>query len=88
LNTPVELPFASDFFPDWRRISTQKGDRRAVGDAKGNPDAIADARLRVDNAKVALGERGPVRWTDGEPDLNRRLVKHTPYADWFAQLLK
>ena len=41
---------------------------------------------RVDDAKVALGERGPVWWTDGEPDLNRHLVKNTPYAAWFAKL--
>src|SRR4051812_12758263 len=52
--------------------------RRAVRDAKGSPGAIADARARVESAKVALGERGPVWWTDGEPDLNRHLVKHTP----------
>jgi hypothetical protein len=43
-------------------------------------DALADARRRVHAAKVALGERGPVWWTDGAPDLNRRLVKNTPYA--------
>jgi hypothetical protein len=41
---------------------------------------------RVDDAKVALGERGPVWWTEGEPDLNRHLVKNTPYAAWFAKL--
>ena len=44
------------------------------------------ARARVDAAKVALGERGPVWWTDGAPDLNRHLAKNTPYADWFAHL--
>jgi hypothetical protein len=36
----------------------------------------------VHAAKVALGERGPVWWADGAPDLNRRLVRNTPYADW------
>jgi hypothetical protein len=60
--------------------------RRAVRDAKGDPDAMAAARRKVDDAKVALGERGPVWWEDGEPDLNRYLAKNTPYAAWFAQL--
>jgi hypothetical protein len=62
--------------------------RRAVKAAKGSADAraLAAARSAVDAAKVALGERGPVWWTDGEPDLNRHLVKNTRYAEWFAQL--
>jgi hypothetical protein len=55
--------------------------RRAVKDAKGEPAGTADARRRVDAAKVALGERGPVWWEDGAPDYNRHLVKNTPYAD-------
>ena len=62
--------------------------RRAVRDAKGDPDAMADARQKVDDAKGALGERGPVWWEDGEPDLNRHLAKNTPYAAWFARLPK
>ncbi len=41
------------------------------------------ARAGVDAAKVALGERGPVWWTDGSPDFNRHLAKNTPYAQWF-----
>ena len=44
------------------------------------------ARLQVDRAKRALGERGPVWWTDGAPDFNRRLAKNTPYRDWFSGL--
>ena len=35
----------------------------------------------------ALGERGPVWWSDGAPDFNRRMVKNTPYAGWYAELL-
>lgn len=46
-------------------------------------DATAQARRDVDSAKHALGERGPVWWPDGAPDLNRRMVANTPYADWF-----
>lgn len=40
----------------------------------------------VDEAKRLLGERGPVWWTDGAPDYNRRMAKNTPYADWYASL--
>jgi hypothetical protein len=60
--------------------------RRAVRTAKGDADALHAARARVDAAKRALGERGPPWWTDGAPDYNRRMVVHTPYADWFASL--
>lgn len=60
--------------------------RRAVGLAIKDGDAVAlvEARSAVHRAKVALGERGPVWWTDGAPDLNRRHVAGTPYAAWFA----
>ena len=60
--------------------------RRAVRDAGGDPEALAAARRRVDAAKVALGERGPVWWEDGDPDFNRHLARNTPYADWFSAL--
>ncbi len=46
----------------------------------------AAARPRIDAAKRALGERGPVWWTDGAPDENRRLARNTSYADWYASL--
>ncbi|WP_325065206.1 hypothetical protein [Qipengyuania aquimaris] len=56
--------------------------RRAVGAALRDKDAVAEraARKQVHEAKVALGERGPVWWDDGAPDYNRHLVKNTPYA--------
>ncbi|PZQ63476.1 MAG: hypothetical protein DI570_08915 [Phenylobacterium zucineum] len=56
--------------------------RRAVRTAglSEDPVALRLARARVHAAKVALGERGPVWWTDGAPDLNRRLVANSPYA--------
>jgi hypothetical protein len=62
--------------------------RRAIKAAKASGDeaALAAARHAVDSAKRGLGERGPVWWTDGAPDLNRHLVKNTPYADWFNQV--
>jgi hypothetical protein len=60
--------------------------RRAVRDAKGDPDARARARKRVDDAKVSLGERGPVWWHDGAPDFKRHLAKNTHYVEWFITL--
>jgi hypothetical protein len=62
--------------------------RRQVGSAKRAGDLGAERRARaeVDAAKRALGERGPVWWTDGAPDYNRRMVANTPYADWYASL--
>ena len=62
--------------------------RRAVRDAKKavDPGAEAGAHRTVDDVKRDLGERGPVWWDDGSPDLNRHMVKNTPYADWYAKL--
>ena len=56
--------------------------RRALRGA----DDRAGAREAVDRAKRGLGERGPVWWTDGAPDFNRKLAKNTPYAAWFDSL--
>lgn len=50
----------------------------------GDAQRLVAARRAVDAAKLALGERGPVWWTDGAKDFNRHLVKNTPYAEWFA----
>jgi len=60
--------------------------RRAVKHDRDDPAALARARRRVHLAKVALGERGPVWWSDDAPDLNRKLAINTPYAAWFASL--
>jgi hypothetical protein len=61
--------------------------RREVKQAlKGYPADLTAARAKVDAAKVALGERGPVWWNDGAPDYNRHMARNTPYADWFAAL--
>jgi hypothetical protein len=57
--------------------------RRAVRDAADSKERIA-ARLKIDAAKKALGERGDVWWNDGAPDYNRRLAVDTPYAAWFS----
>ncbi len=62
--------------------------RRAKGKAMrgGDVGGRESARRRVDEVKRALGERGPVWWTDGAQDWNRHMVRNTPYAEWFAGL--
>jgi hypothetical protein len=59
--------------------------RRAVKAALASGDAaqLALARKAVDAAKIGLGERGAVWWTDGAPDLNRHKVKDSPYSEWY-----
>lgn len=61
--------------------------RRDIAAARRGGDAIAmqQARGRVHRAKVALGERGPVWWSDDDPDDNRRMVHNTRYAEWFER---
>jgi hypothetical protein len=83
----------------WRRanpnLPTEKRDalvrelmaaQRAVKAAlrSGKAEELALARKAVDTSKIALGERGPVWWTDGAPDLNRHKVSGSPYAQWWA----
>ncbi|WP_020188102.1 hypothetical protein [Methylopila sp. 73B] len=66
-----------------RLVSELMSARSAVRTARGDPTALKAARDRVQAAKVALGERGAVWWTDGAPDLNRKLARNTAYAAWF-----
>lgn len=70
------------------RVAALMTARRAVAAARRTHDADAErtAHDAVDRAKRALGERGPVWWTDGAPDLTRHLAKNTPYAAWYATL--
>ena len=76
--------------PDERERLTRElmGARRAVAAAlrDGDGDRLERARSAVHAAKVALGERGPVWWSDGAPDLNRSTIARTPYADWYEKL--
>lgn len=69
--------------PDLRQslVDQLMNARRELRAGPGN----SPARVRINDAKVRLGERGPVWWMDGAPDYNRYLVKNTPYATWFAQ---
>ncbi|WP_407316452.1 hypothetical protein [Pseudomonas sp. nanlin1] len=56
--------------------------RRDVKAAKAAADSgqLRAARAQVQAAKVALGERGPVWWSDGAADFNRYKIENTPYA--------
>ena len=67
-------------------LTELKGAQRAAKAAlaSGKPEQLALAHKAVDSAKIALGERGPVWWTDGAPDLNRQKVSGSPYAEWWA----
>ena len=62
--------------------------RRAVKTHKEEPQKLKAARAKVHEAKLALGERGPVWWQDGSPDYNRYKVHNTPYADWYKSIKK
>lgn len=44
------------------------------------------ARRAVQAIKQWLGERGPVWWTDGAPDLQRKMARTTSYAQWAAEV--
>ncbi|HEY8590591.1 MAG TPA: hypothetical protein VIL55_13690 [Naasia sp.] len=74
---PAEREALVSELMDARRA--KKGLRGKASDAEWG--AACD---RVDAVKRRLGERGPVWWTDGTPDYNRKLAKNTPYADWYA----
>jgi len=73
-----------------RLVDKLMGARRAVRGAKASNDLdlLRSARLQVNAAKVALGERGPVWWSDGSPDYNRHKAINTPYADWYRSLVE
>ncbi|WP_423208943.1 hypothetical protein E2976_02795 (plasmid) [Paracoccus yeei] len=75
--------------PERQRLTEALMDaRRAVKAARAAVDRDAEdaAHRAVDAAKQALGERGPVWWTDGAPDLNRKMARNTAYADWFVSV--
>lgn len=68
-----------------RHVSDLMSARRAVRDAAQESEE-RNARDRVDAAKRALGERGPVWWDDGAPDETRKAPWNSSYADWWAGL--
>jgi hypothetical protein len=59
--------------------------RRKVGRARTDLEERA-ARRAVDEAKRALGERGPVWWDDGAPDESMKHPSSSSYASWWEQL--
>jgi hypothetical protein len=71
-----------------RLVSELMAARRGVAAARrvGSEAAETTAHAEVDRAKQALGERGPVWWKDGAPDLNRHMARTTCYASWFSSL--
>lgn len=69
-----------------RWVSELMSARRAVRDAAGDDIDTRKARDRVQQAKQALGERGPVWWNDGAPDETGRAPAHSTYATWWANL--
>ncbi|WP_405402595.1 thermonuclease family protein [Paracoccus sp. Ld10] len=80
--TDPDLPEAEQ-----KRLTRELMDaRRAVKAARSAHDGTAEdaAHRAVDRAKQALGERGPVWWSDGAPDMNRKMARNTPYAEWFC----
>ena len=58
--------------------------RRAVKAAGDDDSAQRIARDRVQAAKEALGERGPVWWDDGAPDETGTHPQNSSYAAWWA----
>jgi hypothetical protein len=60
--------------------------RRAVKEAGDDDVRLRAVRKAIDAAKIALGERGPVWWHDGAPDLNRHMAKTTSYAAWHRRM--
>ncbi len=80
---------ANPHLPEGRRAELVRqlmSARSAVRQAGTDEQRLKDARRRVHAAKVDLGERGPVWWTDGTPDFNRHLVKNTPYRVWHESI--
>ena len=67
-------------------LMTARRDKQAAMRA-GDAAAKEEARQRVDVAKQGLGERGPVWWSDGAPDLNRKMARNTIYAEWYAGIM-
>jgi hypothetical protein len=59
---------------------------KAVAMREDDREKVEAARQAINVTKKKLGERGDVWWKDGTPDLNRFLVKNTPYAKWFSKL--
>ncbi|MDA9918458.1 hypothetical protein N9D37_01035 [Erythrobacter sp.] len=71
---------------DWREsLMSDLGKARAlVKNTRGDTDGLAAARRKVHTAKIGLGERGPVWWTDGALDQTGKAPNNSTYSDWWA----
>ena len=78
LNASERQRLVNDLMLARRDIAAARRENRSV--------KLTSARARANAAKCALGERGPVWWTDGAPDLNRHMVHTTPYRTWHSSL--
>ena len=47
---------------------------------------MAGDATAVLEAKITLGEAGPVWWSDDAPDYSGLRPQNTPYAEWWASL--
>ena len=45
--------------------------------------AVREAKTIAARTLVELGERGPVWWRDGAPDLHGQPIKQSPYGKWW-----
>jgi hypothetical protein len=78
INEDVRLRLVDELMEARREVRAEK--------ASGDPGQLKLARASVQTAKVALGERGPVCWDDGSPDLNRHKIENSPFERWFRFL--
>ena len=78
-NPALDAELRSSLVRALMQARSAKGIAMRAGDVVGRETA----RLAVDTAKHALGERGAPWWTDGAPDRNRTLVCTSPYAAWY-----
>ena len=78
LNEDVRQCLVKDLMTARREVKAAK--------ASGDDGELTVARVHVQAAKVALGERGPVWWSDGEPDYTQCKIENTPYAEWYRSL--
>ena len=60
--------------------------RRGLKLAGHDAQKMRAARRKVHAAKIALGERGPVWWSDDAPDENNLSPRHSTYAEWWESL--
>ena len=67
------------------RAKADAGEGRCRAGGGNDADLARRARRRVNEAKVALGERGPVVGRR-PPDYNRQMAVNTPYGQWFTSL--